>query len=42
MKKIVNLLGTGGKSWDCELLPYNFSSRMKTIKANKQTNKQTK
>ena len=23
--KVVNLLGTGEKQWDCEFLPYNLS-----------------
>ena len=41
MRKTVNLLGTGEKKWSCELLPYNFSSRSKTSKQKKQTNRQT-
>ena len=32
MNKIVELLRTGGKQWDCKLLPYILSSRNKTSK----------
>ena len=32
MNKIVELWWTGGKQWDCKLLPYILRSRNKTSK----------